>query len=279
VTGLAPNTRYYVTPTQGGTVGAETSFVTGKPLGADVATRFVVYADMATSMGAGASATAARTAALLGGDGEPDFLLHVGDLSYGEGNVATWEAWMDDIEPYSGRLPYHISIGNHGARARARRSRDARSRDTPARDASSRDAPARDARARDACMPQQLLQVSRPPHPPTRAEYDYEGDSAKDPSGVTRAYKPAWWNVGSDSGGECGVAVARRFRMPANGNGVFWYSFSVGNVHVVMLSSEHDPSPAAPMGAWLAADLASVDRALTPWVLVGIHRPLVETEM
>jgi len=91
-------------------------------------------------------------------------------------------------------------------------------------------------------------------------------------------YAPAWWNGGGDSGGECGVAVARRFRMPATGNGVFWYSFAAGNVHVAMLSSEHDPSPGAPMGDWLAQDLAAVDRAATPWLVVGIHRPLVETE-
>jgi hypothetical protein len=91
-------------------------------------------------------------------------------------------------------------------------------------------------------------------------------------------FHPIWWNGGGDSGGECGVAVARRFRMPANGNGVFWYSITVGNVHVAMLSSEHDPSPGAPMGDWLAQDLASVDRSVTPWVFVGIHRPLVETE-
>ena len=46
-----------------------------------------------------------------------------------------------------------------------------------------------------------------------------------------------------------------------------------------MISSEHDPNPGAPMGDWLAQDLAGVDRAVTPWVLVGIHRPIVETEM
>lgn len=46
-----------------------------------------------------------------------------------------------------------------------------------------------------------------------------------------------------------------------------------------MISSEHDPSPGAPLGDWLAADLAAVDRSVTPWLLVGIHRPIVETEM
>jgi acid phosphatase type 7 len=46
-----------------------------------------------------------------------------------------------------------------------------------------------------------------------------------------------------------------------------------------MISSEHDPSPGMPLGDWLAADLAAVDRSLTPWLLVGIHRPIVETEL
>jgi hypothetical protein len=59
---------------------------------------------------------------------------------------------------------------------------------------------------------------------------------------------------------------------------VFWYSFTVGCVHTVMLSSEHDPSPGAPMGDWLEGDLAALDRSVTPWVVLGIHRPLVETE-
>lgn len=32
------------------------------------------------------------------------------------------------------------------------------------------------------------------------------------------------------------------------------------------------------MGDWLVADLASVDRSVTPWLILGIHRPLYETE-
>lgn len=74
------------------------------------------------------------------------------------------------------------------------------------------------------------------------------------------------------------MPTSRRFRMPPNGNGVFWYSFSVGPVHVVMLSSEHNPTEGAPMGDWLAADLAAVNHTVTPWTIVGIHRPLYETE-
>ena len=111
-------------------------------------------------------------------------------------------------------------------------------------------------------------------------EYEYGGgDGAKDPSGAGKQWQPSWWNGYDDSGGECGMPTSRRFRTPSTGNGVFWYSFAVGSVHVAMLSSEHDPSPGAPMGDWLAQDLAAVDRSITPWLIVGIHRPLVETEM
>ena len=94
-------------------------------------------------------------------------------------------------------------------------------------------------------------------------------------------WSPSFWNGGQDSGGECGVPTSRRFAMPQGSpgsNGVFWYSFTAGNVHVAMVSSEHDPSPSAPMGAWLARDLAAVDRSVTPWLVLGIHRPMYETE-
>jgi hypothetical protein len=45
-----------------------------------------------------------------------------------------------------------------------------------------------------------------------------------------------------------------------------------------MISSEHDPNPGSPMGDWLEGDLAAVDRSVTPWVVLGMHRPIVETE-
>jgi acid phosphatase type 7 len=222
--GLKPGTRYFVLPSQGGVNGTETSFVTGKPTGAFVPTRFAMYGDMLMSGGTGGVATVANVKARIDGPDDLDFVLHVGDISYGEGSVSTWNAWHAVASDITSRLPYMVSIGNH--------------------------------------------------------EYDYpkSADGSKDPSGVGEAYAPSWWNGGSDSNGECGVPTSRRFRTPANGNGVFWYSFEVGNVHVAMVSSEHDPNPGSPMGDWLEEDLLAVDRAITPWLILGIHRPLVETE-
>ena len=114
LTSLAPGTRYFAAPSQGGAVGAEVSFVAGAPLGRASSVRAVVYADMDVSGGDGAAGTAGRVAARAADRASPvDFLLHVGDLSYGEGSVAQWEAWMNLIEPTSSRVPYHVSIGNH----------------------------------------------------------------------------------------------------------------------------------------------------------------------
>ena len=34
-------------------------------------------------------------------------------LGYGRGDVAVWNTWQDLIAPFSARIPYHVSIGNH----------------------------------------------------------------------------------------------------------------------------------------------------------------------
>ncbi|GAW11002.1 hypothetical protein ANO14919_003410 [Xylariales sp. No.14919] len=76
----------------------------------------------------------------------------------------------------------------------------------------------------------------------------------------------------------------------------FWYSFEYGMLHFVMLNTETDfaSAPDAPGGsaglnsgpfgsttdqqlAFLEADLASVDRSVTPWLIVGGHRPWYTT--
>lgn len=106
---------------------------------------------------------------------------------------------------------------------------------------------------------------------------------------------PSLWQ-GTDSGGECGVASVsllpppiaqwptgkgddsrRRLRVdtppPANTN-TPWYSLSVGMVHLVVLSSEHPFAAGTPQYAWLEADLAAVNRSVTPWLVASLHRPM-----
>jgi Purple acid Phosphatase, N-terminal domain/Calcineurin-like phosphoesterase len=115
-------------------------------------------------------------------------------------------------------------------------------------------------------------------------EYDHlsGGANGKDPSGVLddEGYRPLWGNFNNDSGGECGVPTANHFTMPnsTNSNGVFWYSYNFANVHTTVISSEHDLSPGSAQYLWLEADLQSVNRTLTPWLIVESHRPLYESE-
>jgi hypothetical protein len=88
-------------------------------------------------------------------------------------------------------------------------------------------------------------------------------------------HERCWPGTGSrgetDSGGECSVPFRARFPMPWKDPRAPWYSFELGKMHVAVLATELD-APA--QNAWLAADLAAVDRARTPWVVVATHRPL-----
>jgi len=86
------------------------------------------------------------------------------------------------------------------------------------------------------------------------------------------------------------AAKARSYAHPP-----FWYSFEYGMAHVVMINTETD-FPNAPDGTngsakldggpfgkpgqqleFLKADFASVDRSVTPWVIVAGHRPWYST--
>lgn len=77
----------------------------------------------------------------------------------------------------------------------------------------------------------------------------------------------------TDSGGECGVAHERRFLMPSIAQDAPWFSFDHGPIHFVHYSTEHAFQPGSPQHDFISADLAAVDRTLTPWVIVGGHRP------
>ncbi|CAF2765085.1 unnamed protein product [Rotaria sp. Silwood2] len=107
-------------------------------------------------------------------------------------------------------------------------------------------------------------------------EYDHVTGGDKDPSGAPGdgGFQPKWGNYGYDSGGECAVPVVHRFHSPSNGNGLFWYSFDVGPMHIVIYSSEHDFRRSSPQYAWFEQELRSVNRSRTPWLIVGSHRPM-----
>ena len=91
--------------------------------------------------------------------------------------------------------------------------------------------------------------------------------------------------------------LARRRGLPAAGGGRspaaqptaanLYYSVDMGMVHLVVLqaycpdmkTTRAQPclAPGSPQAAWLAADLARVDRGATPWVVAAWHQPFVNS--
>ncbi|XP_066363239.1 purple acid phosphatase 2-like [Miscanthus floridulus] len=53
----------------------------------------------------------------------------------------------------------------------------------------------------------------------------------------------------------------------------FWYSVRIASAHVVVLASYSAYGKYTPQWEWLRAELARVDRAATPWLIVLVHSP------
>ena len=57
------------------------------------------------------------------------------------------------------------------------------------------------------------------------------------------------------------------------------YSFDQSLVHTVMISSEHNMTRGSAQYTWLEKDLAAVNRSMTPWLVVEVHRPIYNSEL
>ncbi|HEX2021820.1 MAG TPA: metallophosphoesterase family protein [Candidatus Thermoplasmatota archaeon] len=98
LTGLAPGTEYAYE------VGGRSFSLRTPP--ADGSLRFVALGDMATT--AQAQATVDEVLAL-----GPDFVLHMGDISYAEGDPLVWRDWFAMTEPVAASVPWIPAAGNH----------------------------------------------------------------------------------------------------------------------------------------------------------------------
>lgn len=52
-----------------------------------------------------------------------------------------------------------------------------------------------------------------------------------------------------------------------------WWSYDIGLIHFVGMSTEHTYAPHTEQYHWLKHDLASVNRSVTPWIVFTGHRP------
>ncbi|EXB65080.1 putative inactive purple acid phosphatase 2 [Morus notabilis] len=102
-------------------------------------------------------------------------------------------------------------------------------------------------------------------------------------------WKPDWsWSIyGKDGGGECGVPYSLRFNMPGNSSEPtgtrapatrnLYYSFDMGSVHFVYLSTETNFLQGSKQYEFIKRDLESVNQSKTPFVVVQGHRPMYTT--
>ena len=81
--------------------------------------------------------------------------------------------------------------------------------------------------------------------------------------------------INNDSGGECGKPSALLFPLPGAATAAApYYSWAVGAVTLVAIASEVDCTEGSAQWRWLDAALAAVNRSVTPFVVVSIHRPM-----
>ena len=76
-----------------------------------------------------------------------------------------------------------------------------------------------------------------------------------------------------ESAFENGTIYSKRFIMPGNEH---YYSFGVGMVHFVSVSTDEDIDPSSTQGVWLDRTLAKINkqRNLWSWLVVFQHRPI-----
>ncbi|KAK9800257.1 hypothetical protein WJX73_008466 [Symbiochloris irregularis] len=97
-----------------------------------------------------------------------------------------------------------------------------------------------------------------------------EGNHERDqPLSQDRYLDQAW-----DSGGECGTPTYQHFRMPNAEYGSYWFSFDMGPIHFLHISTELDFGAGSEQNRFIQRDLEAVDRSVTPWVVVNQHRPI-----
>ncbi|OAA66654.1 metallo-phosphoesterase [Niveomyces insectorum RCEF 264] len=191
-----------------------------------------------------------------------EFVLHPGDFAYADdwfynlGNVldgthayeAILEEFYNQLAPVAGRKPYQASPGNHEATC------------------------------------EELPYVAELLCPAGQKNFtDFRNRFG-------RTMPVAFPSASVSEAAQVAANTARQLANPP-----FWYSFEYGLAHVVMIDTETDfpnaPDTASgsshlgggPFGAsgqqlaFLEADLASVDRTVTPWLVVGGHRPWYST--
>ena len=180
-------------------------------------------------------------------------VLIAGDLAYADGYLGQWEEWFEMMQAAIARVPLLYNVGNHEADFSANRAGKT-SYSSP------------DGQT----QPPSYLDLA-PTGPLGTTTQAYPG------------YPEAFASMTVDeetnsisSGGECGL-ISRLLPTSYATPAAPWYAARVGPLLLIAISSEHNTTVGSPQYAWLAAVLAGVNRAETPWVLTHTHRNMYIT--
>eukprot|EP00882_Tetradesmus_deserticola_P014556 GHRQ01015483.1.p1 GENE.GHRQ01015483.1~~GHRQ01015483.1.p1 ORF type:complete len:299 (+),score=58.14 GHRQ01015483.1:521-1417(+) len=116
MTNLVPNTEYQYHVVGGSTVRRLRSGLEPDP---EHSFTFLAFGDMGDAVhtaakSPGAADTLLRLEQEVDAEQNPaSLILHIGDISYANGDPEIWDSFMDGIQPVASRVPYMVAIGNH----------------------------------------------------------------------------------------------------------------------------------------------------------------------
>ncbi|PSC73373.1 inactive purple acid phosphatase 2 [Micractinium conductrix] len=308
LTGLEPQGQYFYQIEGGRPV----EFTAPVPAGPHHSFSFLVFGDMGEGHHRAAKSPGApRTVELLQKEHQAgaELVLHIGDISYANGVEEIWDTFMESIEPFARHIPYMVGAGNHEYDYE----RSGVELGAAAPDASGEREPYQPSWGNygNDSGGECGVQISRRFIMPDVSDLGYWSRnlnaSAADSLAAAAAAAAAGGGGANAAArrnptlGPNAAAFLRRVaaaeeqqqqeaevqqpvdrqlqaaavgEQPVASNPPFWFSYSHGSVHFVVISTEHDLRPGSKQHRWLELDLSRVDRCTTPWVIVGMHRPM-----
>lgn len=206
-------------------------------------------------------------------EGGVGLVAHVGDISYATGHSSQWADFMQAIEPLAAVVPYHTTAGNHDTLCEL-----GAGFDTAACKGLGGWIPPEDwigyleaGGAGGECGVPYDVRFWMPPPTSVTATA-----TVRRRQGAPRAalVAPRSFPTTADTGQAVQTGSSSPGSDPARGN--LYHSVEQGPVHMAFISSEHNVS--AQLG-WLDADLATVNRERTPFVLFAMHRPYYDSTL
>ena len=107
--GLTPDTMYYYQ--YGGPAGWSATFSFHTAPSKSRGVHFIAFGDQDISE---AGRNTSRFVSQEAVNSSLDFVCHFGDLGYALGHGWVWDAWGSIVSDGASRVPYMVSVGNHG---------------------------------------------------------------------------------------------------------------------------------------------------------------------